>query len=54
MEMWRAAVRRNRPELIAAYARNVADYAGAKEYQSRYRKEIDGDGKLRLVAGEKM
>ncbi len=46
MEMWRAAVRRNKPDLIDAYAHNVADYAGAKEYQSLYRREIDGDGKL--------
>jgi serine/threonine-protein kinase len=51
MEMWRAAVRRNQPDLMDAYARNVAYYAGASEYQSRFRKEIDGDGKLRLTAG---
>lgn len=51
MEMWRAAVRRNQPELMDAYARSVAYYAGAAEYQSRYRKEIDGDGKLRLTTG---
>ncbi|MCI0392058.1 MAG: SUMF1/EgtB/PvdO family nonheme iron enzyme [Acidobacteria bacterium] len=52
MEMWRAAVRRNQPELMAAYARDVAAYAGADEYQSRYQNEIDGDGKLSLTAGD--
>jgi formylglycine-generating enzyme required for sulfatase activity len=46
MEMWRAAVRRNKSDLIDAYAHNVAYYAGAKEYQSHYQREIDGDGKL--------
>jgi serine/threonine-protein kinase len=51
MEMWRAAVRRNQPELMDAYAHTVAYYAGASDYQSRYRKEIDGDGKLRLNTG---
>ncbi len=52
MEMWRASVRRGQPELIAAYARNVADYAGTEKYQSSYRKEIDGDGKLVLNTGD--
>jgi serine/threonine-protein kinase len=52
MEIWRAAVRRGQSELMAAYARNVADYAGAEKYQSIYRKEIDGDGKFRLNTGE--
>jgi serine/threonine protein kinase/formylglycine-generating enzyme required for sulfatase activity len=51
MEMWRAAVRRNNPELMSAYAHNVAFYAGPDEYESRYRKEIDGDGKLHLNTG---
>ncbi len=51
MEMWRAAVRRNQPELIDAYARSVAYYTSAAEYESRYRKEIDGDGKLGVNAG---
>jgi serine/threonine-protein kinase len=52
MEIWRAAVRRGQPGLMAAYARNVADYAGAEKYQSLYRGEIDGDGKFRLNTGE--
>jgi eukaryotic-like serine/threonine-protein kinase len=48
LQMWRAAVRLNRPELIDEYARNLGQYAGASVYESRYRKEIEGDGKLRL------
>jgi serine/threonine protein kinase len=52
MELWRAASRRNRPELMAAYAREVSDYAGSNEYDSTYRKEIDGDGKFILNTGD--
>lgn len=46
MEMWRAATRRNQPELMTAYAQNVAHHAGAQDYQAYYQAEIDGDGKL--------
>ena len=52
LEMWRAAVRRNQPEIAAAYARNVAFYAGADGYRSQYQKEIDGDGKFSLTTGD--
>jgi serine/threonine-protein kinase len=52
MEMWRSSVRRGQPELMAAYAHNVADYAGADRYRSYYRKEIDGDGKFSLNTGD--
>lgn len=52
MELWRAAARRNRPEMMSGYARAVADFAGMSEYDSRYRKEIDGDGKLHLKSGD--
>ncbi len=50
MEMWRAALRRNKSDLMTAYAQEVARYAGRDDYNSRYKKEIDGDGKLKLVA----
>jgi eukaryotic-like serine/threonine-protein kinase len=50
MEMWRAALRRNKPELMAAYAQEVARYAGRDDYNSRYKTEIDGDGKFKLIA----
>ena len=51
MEMWRAAQRRNKPELMAAYAQEVARNAGATDYKASYKSEIDGDGKFKLVAG---
>ena len=50
MEMWRAALRRNKPELMSAYAQEVARYAGREEYNSVYKNEIDGDGKFKLIA----
>ncbi|HEX6731422.1 MAG TPA: serine/threonine-protein kinase, partial [Pyrinomonadaceae bacterium] len=52
MEMWRATQRRNKPELMAAYAQEVARYAGAEDYKSYYKNEIDGDGKLSLMTGD--
>jgi eukaryotic-like serine/threonine-protein kinase len=48
LEMWRTAGRLNQPELIDEYARNVAQYAGPSVYESRYQREIEGDGKLLL------
>jgi len=48
MEMWRAAQRRNKPELMAAYAQEVARNAGPDNYKANYKAEIDGDGKFRL------
>lgn len=50
MEMWRAALRRNKPELMTAYAQEVARYAGRDDYNRLYKTEIDGDGKFKLVA----
>ena len=50
MEMWRAALRRNKPELMAAYAQEVARYAGREDYKALYKTEIDGDGKFKLIA----
>jgi Uncharacterized conserved protein len=50
MEMWRAAQRRNKPELMSAYAQEVARYAGPNDYKALYKTEIDGDGKFKLGA----
>jgi formylglycine-generating enzyme required for sulfatase activity len=50
MDMWRSALRRNKPELIAAYAKEVSRYAGPESYKAYFKSEIDGDGKLRLSA----
>jgi serine/threonine-protein kinase len=51
MEMWRVAQRRNKPELMTAYAFEVARFAGSGEYQRLYQREIDGDGTFRLSTG---
>jgi hypothetical protein len=51
MEMWRAAQRRNKPELMSAYAQEVARNAGPNDYKALYKTEIDGDGKFKLVTG---
>jgi serine/threonine protein kinase len=48
MEMWRAAQRRNKPELMSAYAQEVARNAGPNDYKALYKTEIDGDGKFKL------
>jgi eukaryotic-like serine/threonine-protein kinase len=50
MEMWRSAQRRNKPELMTAYAQDVARNAGLSDYKSLYKAEIDGDGKFKLGA----
>jgi eukaryotic-like serine/threonine-protein kinase len=50
MELWRTALDRNQPELMAEYARSVARFAGPSEYESKYRREIDGDGQLAVTA----
>src|SRR5215203_1675176 len=49
MEMWRAAQRRNKPELMSAFAQEVARNAGPDDYDARYKQEIDGDGKFKLA-----
>ena len=49
MEMWRAAQRRNKPELMATFAQEVARYAGTKDYQANFKTEIDGDGQFKLA-----
>ena len=51
MEMWRAAQRRGKTELMAAYAQDVARFAGPEDYKALYKTEIDGDGKFKLTAG---
>ena len=51
MEMWRAAQRRNKPELMSAYAQEVARNAGPNDYKALYKTEIDGDGKFKLGTG---
>jgi formylglycine-generating enzyme required for sulfatase activity len=49
MELWRTALDRDQPALMAEYARSVAHFAGA-DYQSTYQREIDGDGQLAVTA----
>ena len=51
MEMWRAAMRRDKQELMTAYAQEVARYAGSENYKTLYETEINGDGKLKLTTG---
>jgi serine/threonine-protein kinase len=51
MEMWRAAQRRNKAELMSAYAQEVARFAGTGNYDRQFQAEINGDGKLKLLTG---
>ncbi len=52
MEMWRSAQRRNKPELMNAYALEVARFAGPDDYKRIYEAEINGDGQFKLITGD--
>jgi serine/threonine protein kinase/formylglycine-generating enzyme required for sulfatase activity len=49
MELWRTALDRDQPALMAEYARSVGHFAGS-DYESKYQREIDGDGQLAVTA----